>query len=123
VDFFAGVVAEGKKYGVRNITAPISRNASKSRVSIDMSLPPFPVSAIYTIPTQFRWGLPLRHGVETTVVKRTAAPQALQSHPHSSSHAVPNDGFPHVFRTGRAEAAGRRQKRRHPNFVYAESQR
>src|SRR5690242_14049375 len=99
--------------------------ATKSRISIDSSflggcagllLPPFSSSGIQRDSVR-TCDLPDR--IESAGMEGMAPRQPAQAHPHASRRAVTLDGFTHVFRTGRMEAAGRGQQRRDTKLVYA----
>ena len=62
----------------------------------------------------------LPDGIVAAGVKRMAARQPAQPHPDPLPSAVTLDGFAHVLRTGRKEAAGRGKKGGNQELVHAE---
>ncbi len=71
-------------------------------------LPPFTDSAILNRFRSENCASP--DGIEAAGMKRMASRQAAQPHPHSPCRAISLDGFAHVIRTGRIEAARRGQQ-------------
>lgn len=63
-----------------------------------------------------------RYGVGAAGVERMTAGEAFQAKPEAFCRSVDFDGFAGVIRTGRVEAAGRRQQRRDQAFVTAEEE-
>jgi hypothetical protein len=62
------------------------------------------------------------HGVGAALVERMAPAKALQSEPDALRRPVDFDGLPHVFRTGRVEAAGGREEWRNQELISPEEE-
>jgi len=58
-----------------------------------------------------------RHGIGTALVKGMAAAEPAKTQPDAARRPVDLNGFAHVIRAGRIEAAGGRQKGRNQAFV------